>query len=78
MGKLAILLGMLQLIGFFRGINLDNDDYKFGKGNFWRVTCPLGFFLGLLISKAEKGGIIPWILGIVFTIALSVSVLLVL
>lgn len=78
MSKLFILLGMLQLIGFFRGINLDNDEYKFGKGNFWRVVCPLGFILGLLISKGEKGGIVPWIIGIVFTIALSVSILIVL
>ncbi len=76
MGKLLIFLGMLQLIGFFRGINVENDEYKFGKGNFWRIFCPLGFFLGLLISKGDKGNKIVWIIGIIVTIILSLIALL--
>lgn len=77
MSKILIFLGMLQLIGFFRGINLENSPYKFGKGNLWRVISPLGFFLGLLVSKEEKGSNIAWIIGIIFTIILALLFLLI-
>ena len=77
MSKILIFLGMLQLIGFFRGINVENSPYKFGKGNFWRVISPLGFFLGLLISKEERGNIVAWIIGIIFTIILALLFLLI-
>ena len=71
MKDLFIFLGMLQLIGFFRGINLDNSPYKFGKGNFWRILSPLGFALGCLISKQEFGNKITWIIGIIFNVILA-------
>lgn len=70
MSGIFIFLGMLQLIGLFRGMNIENSPYKFGHGNFWRVISPLGFFLGLLISRQEKGNKIAWIIGVIFTIIL--------
>lgn len=71
MSKFFIFMGMLQAVGFFRGINVENSPYKFGKGNFWRVVSPLGFFLGLLISKEEKGNKVAWIIGVIFTLILT-------
>ena len=73
MFKLLLLLGMFNLIGLFRALNLENAPYKFGNGNFYRVISPLGFLLGLLVSKEELGeSKIPWIIGVVFTIVLVV------
>ena len=73
MFKLLLLLGMFNLIGLFRALNLENSPYKFGNGNFYRVISPLGFLLGLLVSKEELGeSKIPWIIGVIFTIVLVV------
>ena len=71
MGVLLIL-GMFNLISFFRGLNIENMPYKFGNGGFWKVIGPLGIFLGLLINKYELDSKIPYIIGVIFNIVIAI------
>lgn len=67
-----LLLGMFNLLSFFRAINLDNNPYKYGSGSFYKVVGPLGFLVGLKISDEDMGeNKVPWIIGIIFSIVLA-------
>lgn len=72
MGPL-LLIGMFNLISFFRGLNLDNSPYKFGNGGFWKVFGPLGFFLGVLLSRNELDPKLPFVFGIILNIVIFLT-----
>lgn len=73
--RIIIVLGMLNLVGFFRLLNIENMPYKFGKGSFYKVIGPLGTLLGSFISGEEITGKIAWIIGIILNIIILITLL---
>lgn len=72
--EILLLLFMFNLIGLFRALNLENTPYKFGYGNFYRIIGPLGFLLGLIVSRENivENSKKPWIIGVIFNISLII------
>lgn len=72
-----VLLLMFNLISLFRGIGIAENPYKFGHGSFWKVIGPVGFFVGQLLGGGDgEENKIPYIIGVVFNVAVIASLIL--